>query len=167
MWKPVPLRPRVVNHSKTETVDAAISILIDGKEISRPALTLKPGESATREIVYTPMEPGVLRGRFEVEETGDRSDRFPDDDSFLFTLTVSPQIKVVLVNGAPATDPYENETLFLKTALTVGADDESSAAEIARLRPDFGRLGPPHAAKTEQVAQLSARRDRHAAPSGP
>ena len=130
---PVMLRPRVVNHSKTETIDIAVSILIDGKEISRPTLTLKPGESATREIVYTPMEPGVLRGRFEVEETADRSDRFPDDDSFLFTLTVSPQIKVVIVNGAPTPDPYENETLFLKTALSVGADDESAAGETPKL----------------------------------
>lgn len=128
---PVTLRPRVVNHSKSETIDVAVSILIDGKEISRPTLTLKPGESATREIVYTPMEPGVLRGRFEVEETATRPDRFPDDDSYLFTLTVSPQIKVVLVNGAPSADPYENETLFLKTALSVGAEDEPSGGQIA------------------------------------
>jgi hypothetical protein len=130
---PVLLRPRVVNHSKTETVDVAVSVLIDGKEISRPTLTLKPGESATREIVYTPTEPRVLRGRFEVEETGSRSDRFPDDDSFLFTLTVSPQIKVVLINGAPNADPYENETLYLKTALSVGADDEPSPGELSKL----------------------------------
>ena len=130
---PVTLRPRVVNYSRTETVDIAISVVIDGKEIARPTLTLKPGETTTREIVFTPLEPGVLRARYEVEETGDRFDRFPDDNNFLFALTVSPQIKVVLINGAPSTDLYENETLFLKTALSVGADDEPSAGEIAKL----------------------------------
>lgn len=130
---PVTLRPRVINHSKTETADIAVSILIDGKEISRPTLTLKPGESATREIIYMPMEPGVIRARFEIEETSDRTDRFPDDNSFLFSLTVSPQIKVIVVNGAPNADPYENETLFLKTALSVGADDEPTSGDIAKL----------------------------------
>ena len=129
---PIKLRPRVVNYSRTETVDVAVSVQIEGKEISRPTMTLKPGESAVREIDYVPQEPGVLRGRFEIEKTAGKSDGFPDDDSFLFTLSVDPQIKVVLVNGAPSADPFESETLFLKTAMTVGGEDEenTSAAKL-------------------------------------
>jgi hypothetical protein len=33
-------------------------------------------------------------------------------------LTVTPRVKVLLVNGNPAADPLENEGLYLRTALT-------------------------------------------------
>jgi hypothetical protein len=113
---PVFLQARVVNHSKEELPDAVLTLLVDEKEAARAPLTLKPGESAVRRLAYVPTEPGVHRGRFEV--TSKTPDRFPDDNRFLFTLTVSPRLRVVLVNGNPAPDPLESESLYLKAALT-------------------------------------------------
>ncbi|MDR3638388.1 MAG: VWA domain-containing protein [Isosphaeraceae bacterium] len=129
---PVRLRPRVVNPSKTETAEVTVGVFLDEKEVARVPFTLKPGETATKEVVYTPTEAGVLKGRFEIPP-----DRFPDDDTFLFTLPVARQIKVVLVNGRPAADPFEDGALYLRTALSASDEDERPKSKAGA-----GALGP-------------------------
>lgn len=125
---PLPLKTRVVNYSKDQPEDVTVSLLIDDKEVGRKSLTLKPGETANAPFLFVPTEPGTLKGRFEIA-----ADRFPNDDSFLFTLAVEPQVRVVIVNGHPAKnpkDPFENEALYLQTAFTATeaeADDASAA----------------------------------------
>ncbi|MFV1967849.1 MAG: VWA domain-containing protein, partial [Pirellulaceae bacterium] len=109
---PIKLQPRVVNHSETESQDIPVSIFIDEKEIARKTISLKPGETGEAEVIYTPHEDGVLRGRFEIPP-----DRFTADDQFLFTLTVAPQVRTILVNGNPAAQPLDNEGLYLRTAI--------------------------------------------------
>ena len=119
---PLPLKSRVVNYSKDQPADVTVSLLIDDKEIARKNLTLKPGESAITPFLFVPTEPGALKGRFEIA-----GDRFPNDDAFLFTLFVEPQVRVVIVNGNPAKnpkDPFENEALYLQTAFTATEPDE-------------------------------------------
>jgi hypothetical protein len=119
---PVVLRPLVVNDSQTETAQLDLRVVVEDRDVARRTLAIKPGASVQQEIVYVPTEPGVLRCRFEIPE-----DRFPDDDQFLFTLHVEPQIRVLLVNGGPAADPYADECLYLRTALT--AQPESARFE--------------------------------------
>jgi hypothetical protein len=109
---PIKLRPRVVNHSETESQDIPVSIFVDEKEIARKTISLKPGEAGEAEVIYTPTEDGVVRGRFEIP-----SDRFTADDQFMFTLTVAPQVRTILVNGNPAAQPLDNEGLYLRTAI--------------------------------------------------
>lgn len=122
---PLVLRPRVANYSSTEPVDVTVGVFIDEKEVSRLPLSIKPGDSAQKELIYVPNQPGTFEGRFEIA-----GDRFPDDDQFLFTLSVAPPIKVLLVNGNPAADPFENEGLYLRTALTAhGAEEEKPSAQ--------------------------------------
>ena len=118
---PLPLRTRVVNFSKDQVEDVTVSLLIDDKEVGRKSLTLKPGETANAPFLFVPTEPGTLKGRFEIS-----ADRFPNDDAFLFTLAVEPQVRVVIVNGNPAKnpkDPFENEALYLQTAFTATEPD--------------------------------------------
>ncbi len=109
---PIRLRPRVTNFSETDTRDIPVSIFLDDKEIARKMLTVKPGESGEVEVIFTPTQAGIVRGRFEIP-----ADRFSGDDQFLFTMNVAPQIKVLLVNGNPALEPLENEGLYLRTAM--------------------------------------------------
>src|SRR4029077_14945580 len=79
---------------------------------------LKPNEAVTRKMApFIPAEAGVLRGRFEVAPTHG-TDAFPDDDRYQFTLQVEPKLKVLVVNGAPNPDPFEDETLYLRAALS-------------------------------------------------
>jgi hypothetical protein len=120
---PFLLTPRVVNFGKTET-ELTLSVFIDEKEVARTPLTVKPGQAVVKPIVYTPSEPGLRKGRFEI--TGKTPDAFPDDDRFLFTLTVQPRIKVVLINGNPAADPLQDEARYLYTALTSKAEPAES-----------------------------------------
>ena len=119
---PLPLKTRVVNYSKDQPADVTVSLLIDDKEIARKNLSLKPGEATNTPFLFVPTEPGTLKGRFEIA-----GDRFPNDDAFLFTLFVEPQVRVVIVNGNPAKnpkDPFENEALYLQTAFTATEPDE-------------------------------------------
>jgi hypothetical protein len=141
---PVFLQPRVVNYSKTEAADATVKVLIDEKEVTRQQVTLKPGETAAPKVVYYPSEPGVHRGQFEV--TGKTADRFPDDDSYLFTLQVAPRLKVVLVNGNPAPDQSQDEGLYLRSVLTASREPtreekktEEKILRAAGLGKDFFR----------------------------
>ena len=138
---PLVLRPRVANDSKDEQAEVTVGVFLDDVEIARAPMTIKPGDSEQKEIVFTPTEPGVLRGRFEINE-----DRFPDDDQYLFTLSISPPIKVLLVNGNPAGDPYENEALYLRTALSSHGEDEAKP----------GQPSPPAASSASQPSQLLA-----------
>jgi hypothetical protein len=130
---PFVLTPRIVNHGRAEA-ELTLSVLIDEKEVARAPVTVKPGEALTRTVVYTPAEPGLKRGRFEV--TGKAADAFPDDDRFLFTLSVQPRVKVVLVNGNASDDPLVDEARYLATALAsrpeAQAKDDAKAREIQR-----------------------------------
>jgi hypothetical protein len=133
---PLVLRPRVANFSKTETARATVRVFVDEKEVAPSfTLTLKPGETASRKVIYVPSEPGLHRGRFEV--AGENPDRFTDDDLFRFTLSVVPRVKVLLVNGNLAPDPLDSETLYLRAALTA----PESAGSADDKKPD-GPLGP-------------------------
>jgi hypothetical protein len=136
----------VVNYSKTQPAEVTLSVLIDEKEIARTTLALKPGEAKTHKVTYLPTEPGNLRGRFEITakppagtapepEKGATSsvDQFPDDNRFLFTLSVVPRVKVLLVNGNPAADPFENEGLYLRTALTAPSEGSQEEKNLKAL----------------------------------
>lgn len=130
---PFVLTPRVVNHGKTEA-KLTLSVLIDEKEVASTNLLVKPGEEATRAIIYTPTDPGLKRGRFEItshregkpDARAEPADAFPDDDRFLFTLAVQPRVKVLLVNGNVADDPLIDEARYLETALTSQASPGST-----------------------------------------
>ena len=127
---PIKLNPRVTNHSETETQNIPVSIFIEDKEIARKTLTLQPGETGNTELVFTPTQAGVLRGRFEIPE-----DRFEADDSFLFSLNVAPQIRVLLVNGNPSAQPLEDEGLYLQTAMVAtDSSDEENDPDLAEER---------------------------------
>jgi hypothetical protein len=116
---PLRLSARVANFSKTKPADVTLSLFIDDKEVARTPLALKPGQKVEHVFPYVPTETGVLRGRFEITH-----DRFPDDDRYQFIISPSPQIKVLLVNGNQSPDPFQNESLYLRTALTATASRE-------------------------------------------
>lgn len=122
---PVTLRPLVANYSG-RVRDVVVKAVVEDQEVARAALQLKPGERTHVPLLYTPGKAGRLRARFEIPE-----DRFPDDDTFLFTLPVAPPVPVILVNGHPHEDPYQDEALYLRTALTSGTrlDEQGAPAD--------------------------------------
>src|SRR5205807_890551 len=69
-------------------------------------------------------------------------DAFPDDDQFLFTLTVVPRVRVLLVNGNPSGDPLENEGLYLRTALAVPDEEEKEGGARKPGTKEAAKSGP-------------------------
>jgi len=128
---PITLRPQVANYSVSESAEVSVSVFIDEKEIARTNLALKPGETNEAEIIYTPNQPGVLRGRYEI-----MADDFTDDDTFLFSIDVAPQLEVLLVNGHPAPAPLDNEGLYLRTAMTATDTDAAESTDADTPDPD-------------------------------
>lgn len=122
---PVMLRPRVVRFGGSGPAATTLTVFIEDKQIAQRSLQLAEGESLVRPIVYIPKVPGVVRGRFEL--TGDA---FADDDSFLFTLNVVPQVNILLVHAdAGGADPLVSEGLYLSAALK--SIDDPNAVEVA------------------------------------
>ncbi|HEX5445272.1 MAG TPA: VWA domain-containing protein, partial [Pirellulales bacterium] len=151
---PLVLRPRVANYSTGDRADLTLSVFIDDQEVARMPLAVKPGDTAEKEVIFVPTQSGTLRGRFAISD-----DRFPDDDQYLFTLSVAPPIKVLLVNGNPSHDPFENECLYLRTALTAhGEENERPAPEPPGTRPgtNGGGAAPPATANNEVAPALVA-----------
>ncbi len=147
---PVMLRFKVVNHSESEPADVTVGVVVNEREIDRVTIGLKPGETSARDITYTPREPGIERCRFAISGDG-----FPDDDAFLFTLNVVPAIKVLIVNGAPAKDPLENESLFLVTALQSLPERPADPRSVPGASP-LSDLGPgSHFAKSLDVREIT------------
>ncbi len=125
---PCGLESRIVNNSPAEAADVVFSFYIDEKEVTRTPLTLKPKETLIHRIDYTPRQPGIHRGRFQI--TGKTPDGFPDDDRYLFTLLVQPRIRVLVVNGGPSPEAAQDEAHFLTTALTSQAASDPSDAPL-------------------------------------
>jgi hypothetical protein len=123
---PFLLTPRIVNYGKAE-VELTLSVFLDEKEVARAPITMKSGQALVKPIVYTPGEPGLRKGRFEI--TGKTSDGFPDDDRFLFTLDVQPRVKVVLINGNANDDALLDEARYIHTALTSKAEPAEKEAK--------------------------------------
>ncbi|MDA1054282.1 MAG: VWA domain-containing protein [Planctomycetota bacterium] len=144
---PIKLRPRVVNHSETESQDIPVSIFVNEREIARKTISLKPGEAGEAEVIYTPTEDGVVRGRFEIP-----SDRFTADDQFMFTLNVAPQVRTILVNGNPAAVPLDNEGLYVRTAI-IATEPNLDAEE--RTGKDETEADPVLAAERRFVRSLA------------
>jgi hypothetical protein len=118
---PLRLTARVANYSG-QPAEVMLKTFIDEQEINRQRLALKPNEVVPKHILYTPIREGIHRGRFTI--SGNTSDRFPADDSFLFAITAVPRVKVLLVNGSPSADPETDEALYLRAVASL-FDDES------------------------------------------
>ena len=150
---PVALDAVVTNHGLTPAT-LPIALIINDKEVTHAALTVDAGETVTHRMTHEPTEPGVMRGRFEIP-----ADDFPDDDTYLFTLYVQPQVRVLMVNGAPTADPLRNEVLYLAEAIRSITDAEDLA--LAGLLIDAPPTGGI-AAREIVEAQLDAQQLRDA-----
>jgi hypothetical protein len=148
---PFLLEPRVVNYSKTETFDGVVTVSIDQEEVGRPlAVSLKPGESKDLRVNYTPRpnektrpilaarQSVWQRGEFKVTATK-TPDRFPDDDSFKFTLQVVPRVKVLVVNDNGSDDQETNEGFYLSKALTISPESIGEKAGPLQASKEFLR----------------------------
>lgn len=173
---PISLTARVINYSSNRQ-EATVRLFLGEKEVgeARRIVTLPARkEGANDHIVdvrfppLTLQEPGLLRAAYRVslnQGGSDSRDAFPADNEYLFTLHVRPRVKVLLVNGQPSPDPLENETLFLRAALSViprsasGPEPKSPPAET---NPGNAKLAQALDIEDIAEAQLTERKIREA-----
>ena len=97
---------------------AEVRLLLDGVETARMPVNLT---DLSEEVVRLPAvfdTAGTHRGEIRVG-----SDDFDVDNSFFFTVDVMAKIRVLLVNGEPSVNWYEDEAHWL--ALAIGGNAES------------------------------------------
>jgi hypothetical protein len=148
---PVLLTARLVNHSP-EPAEGTLTAVVNGREIERNAVRVGPNENVVRPLSpYVPQGPGPLTVRLEF--TG-ATDPFPDDDTYSFVLPVEPRAKVLVVNGGPADDPFDDECLYLRAALQPGRD--VTAAFEVKEEPEAAWAGLDEAQLKVKLAEYAA-----------
>jgi hypothetical protein len=149
---PVSLTARVVNYSP-EPVEGTLTLMVNEREVERQAVKLGPNETVIRPLSpYVPQGPGPVPSRLEFA-TAAGADAFPEDDAYSFIIPVEPKGKVLIVNGGPAADPFDDEILYLRAALQPGRD--ATAAFEVKEEPEGAWAGLDE-------ARLKAKLDEYA-----
>jgi len=120
------LRPRVVagvpavveatvaNHGRAPLQDVSVRLEVDGHSLPPARIErVDPGGTATVSAEVTFPDAG----RRELVLDIDAVDAFPLDDALRVAVVARPAIQVLLVNGAPAATPRDDEVYYLRTAL--------------------------------------------------
>lgn len=109
---------RVRSAGSVHVDQAEVRLLLDGVETARMPVNLV---DLSEEVVRLPAvfdTAGTHRGEIRVGP-----DDFDVDNSFFFTVDVMAKIRVLLVNGEPSTNWYEDEAHWL--SLAIGGNAES------------------------------------------
>ena len=118
---PVTLTAQLRNYS-AESVEGTLTLVVNEREVERQAVKLGPSETVVHPLKpYLPHGPGPVVAKLEFATAG-AADVFPDDDAYAFVIPVEPRVKVLIVNGGPAADPFDDEILYLRAALQPGRD---------------------------------------------
>ncbi len=109
---------RVRSTGSVHVDQAEVRLLLDGVETARMPVNLT---DLSEEVVRLPAvfdTAGTHRGEIRVG-----TDDFDIDNSYFFTVDVMAKIRVLLVNGEPSVNWYEDEAHWL--ALAIGSNAES------------------------------------------
>ncbi len=117
--------------------------LVDDRVSSAETLELTPGEELQREFTVTPSAAGMLRMEARLD-----ADRLPEDDRRRLVIPVTATLPVLLVDGRPSPQPFENAVDLLRVALvprtgeadvTVGGIEVSVISDGELLGTDLSR----------------------------
>ncbi len=118
--RPLRFEAQVANYGKQEAKDTRVSLLVDGVSVDDVTIpSIPPG--GTRSV--------PLNTRFKTEGWHSvtariPADRFPSDDARTLAVRAIREIRVLLVDGEPGSEPRESETFFLGHALVPVPADE-------------------------------------------
>lgn len=135
----VRLTAEVSNHTRAASEPGQIEVLVD--DASRPGVPLPAIPPGQR--VAVPFEVAFAETGTHTLHVALPPDGIECDNHRYLAVEVVPAVRVLLVDGEPAGDPYEDEVHLLQTALRppgpVFSGIETSVIEdhgLARLRPD-------------------------------
>jgi hypothetical protein len=133
LWK---IRATVENFDDRDATVAALRLVVGGAVVSEGQLELAPGTTVAHSFEYrAPPHKGDLQGHVEVVD----EDGLAIDNRFDFVLTTRREVRVLVVNGAPSSQIYEDETFFLERALRPSKESRSEVASVSTTREGFER----------------------------
>jgi hypothetical protein len=104
---------RVRSAGSVHIDEGIVRIFIDGEEQEQARVSLG---DVSEQVVRLPVSVdslGAHRGEIRVG-----SDDFEQDNSYFFTLSVIPKVKVLVVNGEPSSNWFEDEAHWFSLAVT-------------------------------------------------
>lgn len=103
----------VRNAASTPREDLAVALKIEGKVVAKGSLVIPARGAVQKTLAYRFVEGGVVHGQVELAH-----DALAEDDVRAFVLRVPREIRVLVVDGAPAMPRFQDAAFFLEAALT-------------------------------------------------
>jgi hypothetical protein len=97
-----------------QTADTAVTLFVNGDEIARRPVQLETADGSTPTFTLPALPAGIHEARLETPD-----DNLPIDNSFHFLVRVADELPSLCVGS-------QEDTLFVRTALQVGAGDGST-----------------------------------------
>ncbi len=113
--KPFTIRADVWNYGTRPVENHLVNLFLDGMRIMQKSVTVAGGQHAFVDFTATPLRPGFVSGRVELEE-----DSFDGDNRRYFTVDVPAQVAVLLSSSDLKSSSY------IRLALTAHNEDETS-----------------------------------------
>jgi len=102
----------VHNFGSKELRDLRVELWVGQEMVNRSFLDVPAGGSASRRLLHRFPAGGTFAGEIRLAP-----DALVEDDARHFVVHVSPDIRVLLVNGAPSPLRHRDEAFFVETAL--------------------------------------------------
>lgn len=117
---------RVRSTGNVHVDQAEVTLLLDGTETTRVPVDLRETSEAVVRLPAIFASAGTHQGEIRVA-----SDGFAADNSYFFTVDVMAKIRVLLVNGEPSPNWYEDEAHWLSLAIAGGAESAFVVTTVA------------------------------------
>lgn len=119
--RPLRFEAQVANYGKQEAKDIKVSLLVDGASADEVTLpSIPPG--GTRSV---PLNTRLKTEGWHNITARIPADRFPADDTRTLAVRAIREIRVLMVDGEPGSEPRESETFFLGHALVPVPPEEA------------------------------------------
>lgn len=119
--RPLRFEAQVANYGKQEAKDIKVSLLVDGASADEVTLpSIPPG--GTRSV---PLNTRLKTEGWHNITARIAGDRFPGDDTRTLAVRAIREIRVLMVDGEPGSEPRESETFFLGHALVPVSAEEA------------------------------------------
>ncbi|MSU41364.1 MAG: VWA domain-containing protein [Pedosphaera sp.] len=150
---------RITNFSKQDYKNAQVRLSAGATQSARDELTipiLRPGEEKAVQLFASFTESGPQSVTARVVQ-GEHGDRLPADDLRTLVVNVIEEVRVLLVNGEPGEEPWQDETFFLQHSLRPVATNQLfyvKTDEVRASRLDLVNLDTYNAVALANIATL-------------
>ncbi|PAW88969.1 MAG: hypothetical protein B9S33_03920 [Pedosphaera sp. Tous-C6FEB] len=119
--RPLRFEAQVANYGKLEAKDIKVALLVDGASADEVTIpSVPPG--GTRSV---PLNTRLKTEGWHNITARIGGDRFAGDDTRTLAVRAIREIRVLIVDGEPGTEPRESETFFLDHALVPVSPEEA------------------------------------------